>query len=407
MKASDYILRKALVAADIPSKDWAKVHAGLRDRAFFMSRVMEQRILYASRQGVADVLDGKKDRSEVRRDLRKLISLEDRPDDERRGTIQDIFTKRRLDVMIDTNVRQAKGYAEHIRATSRGALMAFPAYELIRERQSKQPRDWDARWAKAANEVGWEGVARNGKKIALKTSPIWTKLSAFGNPFPPFDWGSGMGIEDVERSVCIKLGLVGDGIPEQEPPTLGFNGSLQAEVEFTSNETSEKWRSDFGDQLKIEKGTSILKWREEVFRENFDKGHFSLKLGVPQPTLIEKMKAARGLSDIADAIQDKQLLMTDSNWLDAKRGDGSNHRSHFGFEPEHPENIKLEKHDVELIPSIWRKPDQVRKLQKDIFELRIEALDGISDYVLQVKVGSTGHPRPWSFFRTTKKMPLS
>ena len=38
--------------------------------------------------------------------------------------------------------------------------------------------------------------------------------------------------------------------------------------------------------------------------------------------------------------------------------------------------------------------------------MRIEAFDG-SDFVFQVIVNDGGHPNPWSFFRTKKKMPTT
>lgn len=44
--------------------------------------------------------------------------------------------------------------------------------------------------------------------IALKTSDVWEKLSVFGRPWAPFDFGSGMGCRDVERTECVKLGLI-------------------------------------------------------------------------------------------------------------------------------------------------------------------------------------------------------
>lgn len=368
MKASDYILRKALVAAGIPSKDWATIHAGLRNRAFFMSRVMEQRILYAARQGVADVLDGKKDRSEVRRDLRKLISLEDRPDDEQRGTIQDIFTKRRLDVMIDTNVRQAKGYAEHIRATSRGALMAFPAYELFRERQSKQPRDWNARWAKAANEVGWEGVARNGKKIALKTSPIWTKLSAFGNPFPPFDWGSGMGIEDVERSVCIELGLVGDGIPEQEPPKLDLNGHLQADIPDTRRDSlcGKTLTRIFGDQISID--NSKVRWQGNLIQDVLAGRVPKARLGKASEATLEMLSKALPKEDV-EVFKGMNPSFNANTF-------NEHAIKHFADNEKRASNIPLTASDYELIPTIWRSPDRVVKVKDHHAVLEFNMLDG-------------------------------
>ena len=47
--------------------------------------------------------------------------------------------------------------------------------------------------------------------VALIESPIWEKLSRFGQPYPPFDFGSKMRVRAVPYEECEKLGLVGDG----------------------------------------------------------------------------------------------------------------------------------------------------------------------------------------------------
>ena len=103
--------------------------------------------------------------------------------------------------------------------------------------------------------------------------------------------------------------------------------------------------------------------------------------------------------------RDGQQLWVDQTWCDAKRGDGTTHISHFFPEPGRPDNIPLTPGDMDLLPSIWRNPDSVRKLQADIFEADIEGLDG-SRYVIQVKINpgeNHGHPRLWTFYRTRKQ----
>ena len=44
--------------------------------------------------------------------------------------------------------------------------------------------------------------------IALKNDPVWTALSRFGRPWPPFDYDSGMGIADIDRETAETLGLL-------------------------------------------------------------------------------------------------------------------------------------------------------------------------------------------------------
>lgn len=62
--------------------------------------------------------------------------------------------------------------------------------------------------------------------IALKNAPIWTAISAFGLPYAPFDFGSGMDVRDVDRDEAAALGLI-DRDTQIEPETRGFNEDLE------------------------------------------------------------------------------------------------------------------------------------------------------------------------------------
>ena len=202
------------------------------------------------------------------------------------------------------------------------------------------------------------------------------------------------------------MGFVKKDDPPQKVPDAGFNDNLQVEVPFDKN--SKEWQhlaESFGDQIKYNKSNHTVEWRSHLFDENFSGGKFDIKLGRQQPKMLSKMLANPKLAALSKAIGNNSLTLTNENWLDVKRADGTDHRTHFFHEPNHPENIPLEKGDVDMLPSIWREPEQVRKIQKDIFEMRVEAIDG-SDFVLQVIVNN-GIPSPWSFFRTKKKMSVS
>lgn len=390
MSPADKILQKALVASGnlklgdketfVDTQGWSKVQAGLRDRAFFSSQVTEAKILYAMRQNVAELVKGGKSPSEVRRDLRAYLdSIGYDPDKDlkpgeksRRGTIKDLYTKARLDVMMKTNADQAKGYASHIRATTTGAILAFPAYEFVRVEKRKMQRDWGARWKAAADKVGWDGVAKSGGMIALKTSPIWVALSRFGNPFPPFDFNSGMGVRDVKKSKCREIGLLGEHEQPKIPEKPDFNGNLAERVSFDkgSKEYSDL-KAKFGDQIQFNEETHEVQWRSDLFAEKFDKGNnFTIKLGQPTKTLIDKLPS----SVPADSISGKSLTV-DQTWLDNKREYGIDHRDHFTTMLEYPEDIPLKKGDVDMLPSIWRNPDRVFDSNGRLV-LEVDAIDG-------------------------------
>ena len=258
MTAAEKILKKALVGSSLNSREWNLVQAGLRDRAFISSQVESMRILHAARRMVADRAGGQLSASEIRRDLRKVISSTGyRPPEGKEGTLQDLYSKRRLDTIIKTNVEQARGYVRHLDGMKPGAFAAFPGQELIRVRERKEKRDWATRWKNAG------GRFYNGRMIALRDDPIWERISVFGNPFPPFDWGSGMGVRAVSRRDSIALGVVTDNevrdkvqeLKAEKPVSMNENLA----VSVTPEEESEL-RQAFGDQIAIKNGEA--RWRD-------------------------------------------------------------------------------------------------------------------------------------------------
>lgn len=260
MTAAEKILKKALVGSSLNSREWNLVQAGLRDRAFFSSQVQSKRILQEARRMVADRAGGHLSASEIRRDLREVISSTGyRPPEGKEGTLQDLYSKRRLDTIIRTNVDQARGYVRHLDGMKPGAFAAFPGQELVRVRERRAKRDWATRWKNAG------GQFYNGRMIALRDDPIWERISVFGNPFPPFDWGSGMGVRAVSRRDCIALGIVTDEEVREKVQALkaekpvSMNGNLTVSV--TPEEETEI-RQAFGDQIAIENGEA--RWRDDL-----------------------------------------------------------------------------------------------------------------------------------------------
>lgn len=383
MTAADKILQKALVASGnlktgdketlVDTAGWSKVQAGLRDRAFFSSQVTQTKILYTMRQNVADLLKSGKSISEVRRDIRQYLNdIGYAPDPKDAGTIKDLYSKARLDVMVKTNADQARGYATHLRATTPGAILAFPAYELIRVEQRKMQRDWSSRWDAAAKKVGYQGVAKD-RHIALKTSPIWAALSRFGNPFPPFDFNSGMGVRDVAKSVCREIGLLAKDEQPVIPEKPDFNGNLAEPVPFGKDSTEyARLREKFGDQIQFNEDKHEVQWRSDLFSDAFDREkNFTIRLGQPTNALINNLPS----SIPPEKVLGKQLTVT-QDWLNRKRSDEvTDHRIHFGEMTDHPEDIPLKKGDVDMLPSLWRNPDREFEDHGSLV-LEVDAIDG-------------------------------
>lgn len=331
MTESDILLRKALVGSGLDSRQWNLVQAGFRNRAFFSSRVASVRVLAALREGTEEYARGGTDLSKIRIQMReKLHALGYSPEPGKEGTIHDLFSQARLDVIIKTNVAQARGYMQYLEGTSPGAFAAFPAQEFRRIEHRRHPReDWPQRWAKAG------GRLYGGKMIALKDDPVWERLSVFGNPFPPFDWGSGMGVLDVDRKTAIALGLVTDDqlrgkvAALRERPAPDFNANLQAEIPMRDDSPEAAWlKSEFGDQVKFDGG--VAHWQGEMIQDVLSGKLRSAKLG--------RGYDGRNLSISHSIIIDHIVKHTGENEKD-------------------PRNLPLSRADFELIPAMWHKPD--------------------------------------------------
>ncbi len=81
---------------------------------------------------------------------------------------------------------------------------------------------------------------------------------------------------------------------------------------------------------------------------------FYIKLGCATDDLLNKLPP----NIPKEHIKNKQFIVN-GNWLDKERKDGSNHRDHFYPLEYRDTNIPLTVEDLELIPSIWREPDNV------------------------------------------------
>lgn len=207
-KAAGKVRSKQVTPRAMSTAQWDMVDAQIRERAFFMAGVDNARILSAFQHVAHEIAAGRMSLPEGRRKLREFlaaIGYEPAADDA--GTLKDLTSRRRLDVALQTNADLAAGWAQR----KAGLLdIANPGQELYRAKQARVPRDWASRWAEAAAAVNWEGVARGGQMVALKTSPIWVEISRFGYPYPPFDFNSGMWVRPVSDDDCEALGLLVD-----------------------------------------------------------------------------------------------------------------------------------------------------------------------------------------------------
>lgn len=166
--------------------------------------------------------------------------------------------------------------------------------------------------------------------VALIESPIWAKLSRFGNPYPPFDFGSGMGVDGVSYADCEKLGLLNaPQPPEQEPEEYAPEYDEAAE-ELTEEQNTPAIREQQAKELFREYEEGRKEWERytgtptkaeqtgkerhdfekvrtalQSFNENtsIDLRHYSRE----QQSLL--IKATQGIA----RVEDGRLVMIDKN----------------------------------------------------------------------------------------------
>ena len=211
------------------SAEWERVAPALREKCFFSARVNDAEVLGKMRELIGKAVDSsKRNPNEALVSQDKFISemksfLRSRGYTMGGSKLTDITSRRRLGLIYDMNVQEAREYARYVRGQDADALDMYPAQEFVRVEIRRVPRtDWPVRWRAAGGKI------RGGRMVALKSDPVWTNLSRFGRPYPPFDYGSGMGVEDIDREEAVELGLLPDDEPADEIPE--FDIALEAEA---------------------------------------------------------------------------------------------------------------------------------------------------------------------------------
>jgi hypothetical protein len=88
--------------------------------------------------------------------------------------------------------------------------------------------------------------------------PIWEGISAFGLPYPPFDYNSGMGLRDVGYREALDLGLLEPG-QRVDPTPTGFDQDVRAAAPESPSLRRELARA-WGDLIDFpDDGTLTLK----------------------------------------------------------------------------------------------------------------------------------------------------
>ena len=246
---------KAVLPTSLSSREiQEQLSADIRRQSFYSARTMKADYLNDFARMVKNLVSGDMVEDHDTGELRKRGKAEGfnpslvrtraqnflkesgyEPDPSEAGSLTDLSSDKRVDLIIDTQTKMAQGYARHEAAQDPDILADFPADEMYRQRQSKVARDWDVVWNTKRRELGDAtsaslATSKDGPFVALKNDPIWTAISRFGNPYPPFDYGSGMWVRDADDALAERLGVLGRQQPAPEHARLSDPAALKPEA---------------------------------------------------------------------------------------------------------------------------------------------------------------------------------
>lgn len=240
--AIEKVRKSGRLRVDLSSDDIDRIGKGIRQRAIFSARVSSASVLDGIKDVTERVLRGEVSPVAARERLRAVVQRTGYTAPEgKEGTIQDLASDQRLDLIVRTNRDMARGYGRFVSAQR--TLDEYPFWELYREHPRREPRDWATRWGEAG------GRWIDGRPMAPVNSGIWTRISRFGIPYPPFDFNSGMGVRRVRRSRVAGKAR----IPRQTPRDALKLDRLRAEIPEDPR-LARQLLDDLGDGYRIRDG---------------------------------------------------------------------------------------------------------------------------------------------------------
>lgn len=364
------IAGKTAIATPLSSAEMQDLAIGLRERAFWSAKVTDIRTAVSMQANLQEAVDlssrdaGRAfmDRDKFIRDMRGQLGAV--PGDS--GDLTDITSSRRLGLVYDFNVEDAMEFGRWKVGQDPELLDAAPCQELVRIEARVDERPWEQIWKDAG------GTLYDGRMIARKDDPIWIRISDFGRPWPPFKYGSGMGVEDVFRDEAEELGVIrpDDVIAPQE---RDFNTGLEASIPDASPAMLESFKQLFGDQVDVGAGGKIT-WQGDRIANLYEQAlakpgsSWSIDLGEATDDTVATAETAG--ADLAGA----RLQLSADAVRQAARS-------------------TISARDMKLVPHVWRGPDAIEPGDKPGSLVLTKRLIGREVAVTYDRIANT---RNWS-----------
>ena len=164
VEAVQHLLGKGLMPTSLDTVGLRALDAGIRRQAVFSARTLMTDYLAKIKEVTTSVINPSQETridpdtgesrqvtvgfnpATARQELRdKLAALGYAPSDDEAGTITDLASRERINLVVKTNVELAQGAGNYIAGHDDDVLDAWPAQELYRQEGRDQPRNWDGR----------------------------------------------------------------------------------------------------------------------------------------------------------------------------------------------------------------------------------------------------------------------
>lgn len=271
--------RRTVTGSPMRTMEWDLVEAQIREASFFSSTIEDVRYLEEMKARLMERINviatggrSTMDKAKFVDEMRVLAEMAGlRPEDAEsgRGALTDPGSRKRLSLIWDIQIGLAEGRARWLAETDPAILPFAPAWEFDRIGSRQEWRDWPQRWLAAGMPmpVG-DGGPYGPRMIALKTDPGWARLSRFGLPWAPFDFGSGMGLKTIRRREARELGFL-PAVPQANaatPPPAPPLPEPATVVELPRlTETGEALaKAQLGDLVSVNRPGKIISWNGPV-----------------------------------------------------------------------------------------------------------------------------------------------
>jgi hypothetical protein len=246
---------RGILPTTLSSEELHALGSAILERSVFSAGVDESQYLDTIYGSVADMLAGKTDFATARLQLKSMADELDIPHDDAR-----------IDLILNTNQQVARGVGRGILQQDPAIINLWPALELVRVAQKREPRDWKTRFMLAAQESG-DGIAARvatdtGRLAARKDSGIWQALGngaggyrdTLGSRFDPLAFNTGMRQREISRPEAIELDIIAPDAKIKPAAVPDLNAGLQMSFDIRDQVIRDLVLEKFGDKVKFANG---------------------------------------------------------------------------------------------------------------------------------------------------------